>query len=286
MLLQHFPRMANHFANTGDIELRENKDYDKALEDFERILFISDIQQKTDTVVYYYAAYAAEKAKNYEKAKTYYKKLAKMKYGKNEDEKAKVYYSLSKIYEAEGDTTQYLETLKKGREKYPSALPLLFEEINYNISIGQPKAAEDLMKIAAEKQPDNKLLHYNLGTIYERDTTKNRFGEAEAAYMQAIKIDSNYFDALYNLGGLYYNKGAEIIMEANALPLSKTKEYEELKAKAVDNFNKALPYLERAHAANPKDKNTLNSLWQAYRKVENLDKASEIKKKLDALKDK
>jgi len=62
--------------------------------------------------------------------------------------------------------------------------------------------------------------------------------------LKAISVDPKYFDALYNFGAFYYNIAAEKIKAANALDLSKQKEYDALVKEAGTWFNKSLPYFE------------------------------------------
>jgi tetratricopeptide (TPR) repeat protein len=83
----------------------------------------------------------------------------------------------------------------------------------------------------------------------------NNVGEAEKAYIKAVELKPDYFEANYNLGALYVNQAAQIIDEANKLPLSATKEYDALKKQADDILAKSIPYLETASSLDPSDKN-------------------------------
>ena len=58
------------------------------------------------------------------------------------------------------------------------------------------------------------------GSIYDQ---KKEFVKAEADYKKAIELKADYFDALYNLGALFFNNGAEIYNQANDLPLKEIK---------------------------------------------------------------
>jgi hypothetical protein len=52
----------------------------------------------------------------------------------------------------------------------------------------------------------------------------------------------------------------------------------EAEAKVI--WKKGLPYLEKAHQINAKDKETIKLLMEVYAKLDMLDKATEMRKKL------
>ena len=45
--------------------------------------------------------------------------------------------------------------------------------------------------------------------------SESDFEKAENAYLEAIDIKPDFYDALYNLGVMYYNKGGDMLNEAN-----------------------------------------------------------------------
>lgn len=284
-MLMMTPQMGNFFAVQGDKLLREQKDYKNALKNFEKSLFLSDLVGKIDTVVYYYAAFAADKAENYKDAGTYYKKLIKYKYGKDSKEKASMYIFYAQTFMAQQDTVKYIETLDKGRKAYPEESILIIEMINYYITIGKPEKAEEMILLAIEKDPENKVLHFNIGTIFE---ATGRAEEAVTSYKKAIAIDSNYFDANYNLGALFINMAAEVHEKQQALGMSKEdqKKYDQLQKEKTALYENALPFLEKAYHIKPDDMITVKTLWQIQRNLGNLDKAEEYDKVYKELKGK
>ncbi|HNI46067.1 MAG TPA: tetratricopeptide repeat protein, partial [Chitinophagales bacterium] len=103
------------------------------------------------------------------------------------------------------------------------------------------------------------------------------------AYKKAIAIDPKTFDAQYNLGVMNYQRAADIINEANKLPLNEEKKYDALMKEANEWFKKALPYFSAALDLNGKDANTLLALKEIYAKLNDATKAAEFKKRLDEL---
>lgn len=158
-----------------------------------------------------------------------------------------VYYNLANLIRKDGDTTKATNVLKKG------------------LSI----------------MPKNPKMLYVAGIYYDES---NKFDESEKAYKDALAMNSEFFDAQYNLGALYVNTASKVMEEANKLPINETAKYNELKAKAEGLMDKALPCLEKAESLSPKDELTLLTLKQIYARKGNTDKIKEIEAKIAALK--
>ena len=135
IIQNQFPALANIFVNKGVEEYQTNKNYDKAYKYFSNSLFVSGMAMKVDTPVIYYAALAAQKSQKYDEAIELFKVLSKLEYGKDDKEKANNYYFLADTYRSKNDTTKFLETLKKGIEKYPSSNSLVVELINHYLTV-------------------------------------------------------------------------------------------------------------------------------------------------------
>jgi tetratricopeptide (TPR) repeat protein len=108
------------------------------------------------------------------------------------------------------------------------------------IKRGKTDILRDKLKTAIDVSPDNEVLHFILGYIYQE--TKH-FEDSEKEYLKAIDLKSDYSQAIYNLGALYYSGGKEWNEKLNSLPPKdpKTKEYE---TKSNEYFKKAVSYLE------------------------------------------
>lgn len=279
------------FLNKGITLFYEKQNYKDALEAFETSLFLTGfvaLSGRVDTSVIHRAAFlaglSAENEHQLDKAILYYDMLTKLNYGKDIEEKAQAFVFLAKAYLSKGDTTQYLKVIDKGREKYPDASCILIEQINYYLTTDKIEEAKEKLILATQKEPNNKLLYYNLGVIYDK---LKQYDKAEESYKKAIEIDETYFDAYYNLGALYYNRAAEIIEWANAnIPINDVEAYNKEKAKADEKFNLSLPYLEKAYQLKPDDIDTITILKGLYRRLGNYEKEQEMKKILDELKQK
>ncbi len=108
------------------------------------------------------------------------------------------------------------------------------------------------------------------------------FDKAVDAYKKAIELEPAFFDAVYNLGAIIFNKGAYYLEIADALPFG-DKNYDGLKQKGDECLVDALPYLEEALEINPEDKSTLFSLKQIYSRNGDMEKYKVVDQKLKDL---
>ena len=142
-------------------------------------------------------------------------------------------------------------------------------------------AMQEVEKIskALESTPDNEMLHYVLGIAYR---TKGDKDKAEMCYGKALELKPDYFDANYELGTLHFNKGVEWNEKANSLPANEMNKAKDYDAKATEEFNKAIPYFEKARQLNDKDKSVLSALKKLYTRTGQTEKLQEINDKLKA----
>ena len=260
----------------------EKEDYEKALKSFEQIMaidqtpaFKADDPNAVDTAIIFNAGLAAYNAQKYDKAIEYYRNAAKYKYNG-----ARTFQQISSSYMQKKDTVGALAALKEGLVEYPGNGTILVEVINIYLNSNKVDDALQYLDLAISQDPKNASYFFAKGTLYDKLLKPD---EATECYLKAIEYKDDYFDAYYNLGALYYNKGVKQIDVANAIPSNKADQYEAEKNKADLEFNKAVPYMEKAHGINPADKFTLESLKTLYYRLKMLDKHAEVVEKLKNL---
>jgi tetratricopeptide (TPR) repeat protein len=273
------------YFNDGVVAL-QHKDFEKALYNLEHAHKIYGEIGKKDDRIALYAGFAAESLNDTAKAINYYSSILHAGI-KN----PALYLGLGYLYLGKGETEKALEAIKTGRELIPDNQNLLLGEANIYMSSGQAQKANELLEQAAKANPNNAQLFYAMGNNYDRilrDTTasdevkQNAFDAGVNAYKKAVEIKPDYFDALFNLGALYYNKAADYLTVAGNLPFSEQEKYEKLKSMAKENFSLAIPYLEKAHELDPKDHNTMVMLRTAYSQTNNVEGFKKIKAEMDA----
>lgn len=95
---------------------------------------------------------------------------------------------------------------------------------------------------------------------------------AQADYKKATEIDAGFFDAIFNLGALYFNRAQPIIEKANSLnerSATYEKDFEALKEQALNMYREALKYFEKAYELKPDDEAVLFSLQQTHAQLGN-----------------
>lgn len=261
------------------IAASKEENYEKALRSYEHTLAIqqtpllkADDPNAVDTVIIFSAGLAAYNAQNYDKAIEYFSKAAKYKFNG-----AKTYLLIASSYTQKKDINGALRVLQEGSKEYPQESPLLVEIINIYIYKNQVNEAVKYLEIAIARDPQNAAFYFAQGAMYDKLLKPD---DAANSYLTAIKLKEDYFDAYYNLGALYYNKGVKQVGIADAIPSDQPEKYEVEKNKADNEFKKAILYLEGARKINPTDKLTMESLKTLYFRLKMLDKHAEIIEKM------
>lgn len=275
-------------AYTKGVQEYQGKDFEAALSSFEAAASVyrnETFKAQTDTNAFNNAAVSASASGKNEVAIKYYDELIAMGFKPGE-----MYYLKAKAYKEMGNEDQYVATIEEGLQKHPSADILLTEKLNLQLKSGKDGEAQKLLEQSIEKDPNNKVLRYNLGTIYynlaDFDNRKDPYDaeyaeyvkKSEEAFAKATEIDPEYFDAYYNLGALYINHAK--VVEAYASAQSDDKKYDEENKKADGFYDKSLPTLERALELNPSDYNTMVTLKQLYLRKGMTDKFKAMEEKL------
>ena len=116
--------------------------------------------------------------------------------------------------------------------------------------------------------PDNKTMIKNYGLHYlKAGIAAQKAGKAEEAeecFKKVIPLDHKSYktNALYSLGVLCYNDGANILKKATPLANSDADKYAAEKEKATARFKEALGYLEEAAKVSPDNANVKKMIPQ------------------------
>ncbi|HEY0896599.1 MAG TPA: tetratricopeptide repeat protein [Sphingobacteriaceae bacterium] len=263
--------LAQYHMNAG-VRAYQAKNFKDALKGFNNSLSY----RPGDTTLTYYAGISAINAQDYPAAIKAYQELVKTNFSNNNQ----IYLDLSRIYAMQKDTTAAIKAAAEGSAKFPEDADLARQEIELNLLSGKQKETIGRITAQAEKEPKNKLYPFYLGVAY---ATLNDNNKAEEWYKKALEIDANYAEANLNLGGLILNKGIELYNAANKLPQSKQKEYDAMMKKANAEFDRALPYLQKATELSPKSRMAWENLRAYYQAKRNPTKVAEINKTIQTL---
>ncbi|MBN2757495.1 MAG: tetratricopeptide repeat protein [Bacteroidales bacterium] len=293
LVKQNIATLRGLYADQG-IKYFQEKDNKKAYQSFEEALKLNKFPKVSGDTVFdaglltYYAGVFAQNANDIDKAEEFYKTAVDNSY-----QEGLPYHGLASIYSEQGKEDKELDILTKGFEKYPDSKELLFDFINFYLRIGNSHGALENIDKAIQVNPENFSLYFAKGTLFDsmaKDTTgKYTVDEkiqiekdAVTAYEKSLEIKPDYFNSLYNLGALYYNRAAAILKKADDLPLNAKAEYDALKEKADENFKLSIPYLEKASEVQD-DRMTLQTLSTMYRRLGMYEKNNAVKEKIENL---
>jgi tetratricopeptide (TPR) repeat protein len=170
-----------------------------------------------------------------------------------------VYKQLSSEYNEIGDSVMVLSLLKEGVTKFPGDEYFMMNLIERSIQAGLLPDAIDYIQVAIDQSPDDVVMHDVLGVIYE---LSNDFDKAIVAYEKALEIDPTYTKALKHVGMYHYNKGVKI--RAAADDIHDKKQYDIAYAQSLESYKAAIPFLEKAFNADPKDTDVIFCLRASY----------------------
>ena len=266
--------LTNDLTNQA-VEGFNEEDYKAALKSFEQIMDInsidivkSDNPDAVDTVIIFNAGLAAYNSEDYDKAIKYYGEAAKHGYNG-----ARTYSLIANSYQLNKDTIGALEILKEGFEKYPTDNGVLTSMIQIYLDLNKTEDAMKYLEMAVAQDPTNATYHFAQGTLYEKMENEEK---AIETYEKGIEADGEFFNAHYNLGALYYNKGVKQIEVANSVAPNENEKYEVELKKADIWFEKAIPYMEKCLELNSEDSMTLESLKNLYYRLKMMDKYNAI----------
>ena len=208
--------------------------------------------------------FAANKAKTIE----YANKLIEANY-----KDSKIYTDMVKISLMDKDTSAALSYIEKGKIMFEDNMTLIGTEIDIFLARKKISELKDKLNKAIDLAPDNELLHAVLGQVYEKS---GDLVNSEKEYLKALEIKPDYEIINFKLGAFYFNLAAEFNKKLNELPPKETVKSKDYNEKIIDNFKKAIPFLEKAFESNP-DKAYKQRIFQAYSRLGETEKASKYK---------
>lgn len=223
---------------------------------------VSDFFPK-DTVISINTALSAQNINDYNSALFYFKRAKD-----NGIKNPVVFQSMAGIYTSKFEQEAAIRILEDGLKVNPYNIYLNNNYINLLIDNERYDQAKQVIEKSLTIESKNKLLYFLYGYLYQISSNNST---AELAYKKALALDQNYFDALYQLGLVYVNNAND------ALKGDKEKRAQEFSAL----INRAEFVLLQAHEINPNDRPTVQLLIDIYTRKNRLDKAQELKRKLE-----
>ena len=179
---------------------------------------------------------------------------------------------LAQAYKQNGNTTAWIETLKRAIEKHPQDDFFFANLIDY---YGSQDKYDDALEFAngmLAKAPGNYYYLFVKGFLYH---SMKRYNDALAYYKRSIKANPNYAEAYSNVGLVYCLQAQDFSQEA--VTDIKDPRYPVDQAQLKSYYENALPYYEKARQLKPNDRTLwLNGLHRVYYNLSMGDKFNEI----------
>lgn len=261
-----------HYFNEAVLSY-EAEDFETAIDKFMSAAKI----MPTDTNSVQNAAYAAINGENNEKA------LELLQETVNRGSKnLNIYLNIVQLHMTNENLEKALEVTRQAKKVFPTNNMLNRQEVDLLRKLGKLDEAIEQLKIAISNEPDNALLPFFLGILYEEAEDE---ANAIVWYDKAIEVDPTYYDAAFNKAAMQYNKGTEIQKEKNLLGYSKEdqKKAKELEPKIKQAFADAIPAWEKLYEIRPKERDVLERLIYMYDLTGQSTKADKMEKELNAL---
>jgi len=268
-------QLAQVYLNNSIDTYKKNKDYTKAFEYMERVLYFipNDTSMLMNAGVYFGPA-----AKEDDKSIAYIKKYL-AKGGKNPD----AYIQLMSIYQdKKKDIESAIQVVKEAETKFPKNPDFPKYELNIYLVEKKYDLARKTIQRQLKSNPGEKETLYLLGQL---DEELNNIDSAKIVYQKAVDMDPEYFDPIFKLAKLYYADGKAIKAERDKLGISAqdTKKRQELLMTLREKNKIALPYWEKCEKLKPEDDIVLFTLSDIYNNLVMDDQFDRVQKKIKAL---
>jgi tetratricopeptide (TPR) repeat protein len=245
------------------------KDFCSAADNFTIAREISEKFSLVDSSAIFNSSFCYERCGKTDLAMAGYAKCGEIGYNVPD-----VYMYIAEIHQKAGNNELALKTLSDARAKYPKDASLLRSEVNIYLTAEQYDKAETLLKSLVEADPKNETIWFVLGVTYEK---LNKRTEEEEAYKKAIELNGSYYDALFNLGAMYFNDGLEKEKICNEIPAREKAKYDDCVAANKVMFANAVQALESAYNLKSSEKEIIAALKDAYYKGGNMEGYNKMK---------
>ncbi|MCX6136224.1 MAG: tetratricopeptide repeat protein [Ignavibacteriales bacterium] len=198
--------------------------------------------------------------------------------------------TFSKPYEPAIDSTakyasialynKAIEVYKRGQVLFPEDAEMSENLMNAFIGAERTVEARALLDERVRKYPDSKFDRYNLGVFQLKD---GKYESAIEQFIAALKLDTNFSAATYNIAACYVNWGVaeqERVKQTNEKLRAENKK-EDLSYK--EKYRSAVPWLEKVLQSKTDDVQMWELLGQVYANLNEQQKAADAYKKADEI---
>ena len=266
----------NHATEADTLNLARARDFFNTYVDITlNDMFAKDNLLPKDSVfsqVAYYGSLAAMRIGDF---------ASVMKYAPYAEDDAKVgQYAMEFLAQAHkqiGNTSSWIETLKRGVEKHPQDDYFFANLIDYYGSQNNYQEALEFANGMLAKAPNNYYYLFIKGFLYQ---SMDRYNDALAYYRRSIQANPDYAEAYSNIGLVYCLQAQDFSQQA--VTDIKDPRYPVDQAHLKSFYEKALPYYEKARELKPDNRTLwLNGLHRVYYNLSMGEQFNEIDAMID-----
>jgi len=190
--------------------------------------------------------------------------------------------NIAYMYVELGDTEAAIKAIKEVRDGDSTDVNLIITEANLYLKLGKKDKFKELMEQAANQDPTNSVLFFNLGVISAEQ------GDDVAArnyYLKSLSLNDKDLNSNFNMAALILKGEAVVVEKMNSLGTSSAdnKKYDILQEKRNSIYREAVPYLEKILSVDAKNKDAAETLKNMYSVLGNTVKFKEMKVLLESL---
>jgi len=171
--------------------------------------------------------------------------------------------STANLYYTQRDFAEVIPVLRKILDLAPGHRDALANlALSYD-SLGEPEKALAAYRAAIAANPNDPGLMFLLAVHHFK---RHRFQQAIMLFQQALVLAPNDFDALSNIGNAYLSLAEKIRRDLKTKRAKKDQTLDPLtlKQKAILNYQRAIPYLEKSLDLQPQNAALWRNLAAAY----------------------
>lgn len=255
-------QLRNSLANEG-LNYTKLSDYAQAVSSFQRALdvdpYATGKKYVKDSTLYYCLAFSQAANKQPQEAFANYEKSIELGYTM----KGELLCLMADV--ALQDSTllpKAYDILKDGLAKYPDQKCIMLSMIDNSVRQGKdPKEVVKYVESALAQDPENPFLHGILGNVYEK---LDDIATAEKYYRRAYELKPDWYDMLYNIAIVHYNRAANLQSEAVNLPRNRDADYDKLMDQANAELHTCINVLEELDSVKKDHADALDLLRQLY----------------------
>ncbi|MCK5822904.1 MAG: caspase family protein [Bacteroidales bacterium] len=141
---------------------------------------------------------------------------------------------------------------------FPDSLELQKQEADIYLRTGDFGKAQLTIEKSISQNPTDPTLYYNLALLFNE---KQDYEQSVEICKKAIELDTNYLDAIYNVGTFYLQYGLTYNVALSDMSLAQYKSQgAEFERNAIEYLKKAKPYFEKAIKLNPDELDAFENL--------------------------